>query len=83
MAPNPQNDACTPSELTDHMIANHPHLCRLGKRIAKQQDRLRAAITRKQFRIYLRIEEMVNERMVAIIERVWTASKRHGKHETD
>ncbi|HEY6728671.1 MAG TPA: hypothetical protein VI197_31885 [Polyangiaceae bacterium] len=78
MAPNPQNAARTPSELTDLLIANDPRIRKLGKRIAKQQDRLRAAITPKHFRIYLRIEEMVNERMVAIIERVWAAAERHG-----
>lgn len=78
----PNNEARTPSELADLLMANDPRIRRLGKRIAKQQDRLKAAITAKQFRIYLRIEEMVNERMVAIIERVWAAADLHGRHES-
>lgn len=79
----PKNEARTPSELVDLLMAKDPRVRKLGKRIAKQRDRLKAVITPKQFRSYLRIEELVNERMVAIIERVWTAAKRHGKHETD
>ena len=80
---DPKNEARTPAKLTDYLMANDPCIRKLGKRIAKQQDRLKAAITPKQFRIYLRIEEMVNERMVAIIQRAWAAAGRHGKHESD
>lgn len=83
MGPHPKNEAHTLSELTDDLMANDPRIRKLGNRIAKHQDRLKAAITPKQFRIYLRIEEMVNERMVAIIERVWATAERRGRYESD
>lgn len=60
----------SPSELVDHLLETDPELKGLFEKIHRQQHRLKAAIERRHYRLYLQLEDTMNEMWFGLIERV-------------
>jgi hypothetical protein len=58
------------TDLADHLLATDPYLATLAERLWREQRRLKRAVGSEAFRVYLRIEEITNERLLALAERV-------------
>ena len=71
----------TPCKLTDYLMVNDPLVRKLNKKIVKWQDRLKTAIKPKQFRIYLQLEDVVNERLFVLVDRAWAAGVENGRRD--
>jgi hypothetical protein len=61
-----------PAEIVDHLLLRDPSLRRLSEEIHRQEVRLRAADRASCFHVYLVLEDLTNERLLALVERVWT-----------
>jgi hypothetical protein len=64
-----------PDDLADYLLANDPELRRLTRRLHRHQTRLKRAVSPEQYRLYLGVEEVTNERQFVLLERVWTAAR--------
>ena len=64
-----------PVDLMDHLLVRDPVLQRLSKRLQRQQACLKRAVGLEHFRLYLLIEDTVNERCFALVERVWRRAR--------
>jgi hypothetical protein len=60
-----------PAEIVDHLLLRDPSLRRLSEEIHRQEVRLRSAGGASCFRVYLVLEDIANERLLALVERVW------------
>ena len=67
----------TAAALADHLLATDPYLCALAEELGRWQRRLRRAAGLEAFRVYLRMEELTNERLLALVERVWALARTH------
>lgn len=65
----------TANALADHLLATDPHLRALAEELWRGQRRLRRVVGSEAFRLYLRIEEVANERLLALVERVWAMAR--------
>jgi hypothetical protein len=63
------------TDLADHLLATDPYLAMLAERLSREQRRLKRAVGDEAFRVYLRIEEITNERLLALVERVWAIAR--------
>jgi hypothetical protein len=64
-------DASDPDDdLVHDLLRNDTVLRSLSRRIQRQQAELRDHVTPAAWRVYLGLEELVNERLVRLIERV-------------
>jgi hypothetical protein len=63
------------TDLADHLLATDPYLTTLAERLWREQRRLKRAVGAEAFRVYLRIEETANERLLALVERVWAIAR--------
>ena len=63
------------TDLADHLLATDPYLATLAERLWREQRRLKRAVGGEAFRVYLRIEELTNERLLALVERVWAIAR--------
>jgi len=63
------------TDLADHLLATDPYLATLAERLWREQRRLKRAVGGEAFRVYLRIEELTNERLIALVERVWAIAR--------
>jgi hypothetical protein len=70
-----------PADLADHLLERDPRLQRLSSRIHRQQRRLEKAVGREVFRLYLLLEESVNERCSELVARVWTVARSQGRRQ--
>lgn len=72
-----------PTELVDHLLQTDPQLRRLTQKLHRQQNMLKRAVDAEQFRLYLLLEETVNEWCLGIAQRVWTSARRRidGQHQ--
>jgi hypothetical protein len=53
-----------PRQLADQLLSSDPILRKLTDIMARRQQRLKRALTPEQFRLYLLLEEAVNERFM-------------------
>jgi hypothetical protein len=60
-----------PAEIVDQLLLRDPSLRRLSEEIHRQEVRLRAAGRASGFQVYLVLEDVANERLLALVERVW------------
>lgn len=60
-----------PAEIVDHLLLRDPSLRRLSEEIHRQEVRLKAAGEAACFELYLVLEDVANERLLALVERVW------------
>ena len=60
-----------PEDPIDRLLAANPVLVRLAHEITKHQRLLKGACSEEAWRIYLRIEELMNERMFSFADK-WT-----------
>lgn len=71
-----------PDDPVDRLLATDPFLIRLGTEIRKNQRFLKEACSEEAWRIYLRLEELMNERMFSFADK-WTKwSPPRGSHPT-
>lgn len=71
------------TDLADYLLATDPYLAALTERLWRQQRRLKRATGSDAFRVYLRIEEITNERLLALVERVWAVARSHDRRRDD
>jgi hypothetical protein len=62
-----------PVDPVDRLLATDPFLIRLGTEVRKLQRLLKEACSEEAWRIYLRIEELMNERMFSFADK-WMKS---------
>jgi hypothetical protein len=62
-----------PGDPVDRLLITDPTLVRLGREIRKQQGLLREACSEEAWRVYLRIEELVNDRVFVFADK-WIES---------
>jgi hypothetical protein len=67
----------TAADVADHLLATDPYLCALTDELWRWQRRLRRAAGLEAFRAYLRVEELTNERLFALVERIWALARTH------
>jgi hypothetical protein len=60
-----------PAEIVDHLLLHDPSLRRLSEEIHWQEVRLKAVGGASWFQLYLVLEDVANERLLALVERVW------------
>jgi hypothetical protein len=60
-----------PDDPVDRLLAIDPVLIKLGHEIRRHQRLLKEACSEEAWRIYLRIEELTNERMFSFADK-WT-----------
>jgi hypothetical protein len=65
------------SELADHLLATDPYLRALADELWRGQRRLRRSAGLEAYRLYLRIEEVANERLLALVGLVWAFAQAH------
>lgn len=58
-----------PEDPVDRLLATDFGLIRLGREIRKHQGLLRESCSEESWRIYLRIEELMNERMFTFADK--------------
>ncbi len=58
-----------PDDPVDRLLVTDPVLARSGREIRKYQQQLRGACSEEAWRIYLRIEELTNERLFTFVDR--------------
>jgi hypothetical protein len=61
-----------PSDPVDRLLATDFVLVRLGREVRRQQGLLRESCSDEAWRVYLRIEELMNERMYSFADK-WVA----------
>lgn len=59
-------------DLTSELLRTDPELRRLSRRIVRLQTLLQRELTPKGNRIFLSLEEVVNERWLELMARVWS-----------
>lgn len=69
-----------PEDPVDRMLATDPVLIRLGREIRKHQGLLRDSCSEEAWRVYLRIEELINERMFAFADKWVEKNPRSSVH---
>jgi hypothetical protein len=67
-----------PEDPVDRLLATDFVLVRLGREVRRHQGLLRESCSEEAWRIYLRIEELMNERMFTFADK-WVAT--HQKRE--
>lgn len=63
------------TDLADHLLATDPYLRALSDELWRGQRRLKRAAGPEAFRLYLRIEEVANELLLGLAERLWAAAR--------
>jgi hypothetical protein len=63
------------TDIADHLLATDPYLATLAERLWREQRRLKRAVGSEAYRVYLRIEEITNERLLALAERMWAVAR--------
>jgi hypothetical protein len=66
----------------NELLLGSPVVRKLSKRVRRGQDRLERAVDRKAWKLYLRLEELVNDRTSRetdlLVRWAFDAGKRHG-----